>query len=426
MNINQYSDISNNQCYYDISDNQYYYDTNNNQYHYDIYALLYNNLSCLTQIHYYNQLNMLEEINKLKEDKNNLEFELNIETHKRKALQNEENSDKKIPKLNKYKIKLYKLTDISFTDVQINDIFLNIKNIKDIIKLKDLWSNIKHNIKLQKLHNIIPALEKLDLMVGLNNIKNEIFKIIIYYIQNEHNEEYLHTAIYGSPGVGKTELAKIYADIFVRLGILSSNLFIEIKKDDLVAKYLGQTSHKTKQLLENSMGGVIFLDEAYSLGNEEKRDSFAKEAIDMINQYLSERKKDFMFIIAGYEDELESCFFSFNKGLKRRFSHYFKIDKYSSDELSMIFKSKIEKLNYKFDDITLYDNKIKEFFKTNFNKFENSAGDIEKFINYIKYDQSIRIFKQNICNNIILIDDLNSALLNFKDKPNNIPFGLYT
>jgi SpoVK/Ycf46/Vps4 family AAA+-type ATPase len=370
---------------------------------------------------------MLEEINKLKKQNESLETKLTLETNKRKSLEEDQNEKLtiKMPRFNKYTIKLFRPTKKSFNDEQINNIFLNMKSIKDIIKLKDSWENIRHNTKLQKLHNIIPAIEKLDLMVGLNNIKNEIFKVIIYYIQNEHTDEYLHTVIYGPPGVGKTELAKIYSDIFVRLGILKSSSFVEIKKDDLVAKYLGQTSHRTKQLLEKSMGGVIFLDEAYSLGNEEKRDSFAKEAIDMINQYLSERKKDFMFIIAGYEDDLDNCFFSFNKGLKRRFSHHFKVEKYIADELAMIFKGKIVKTKYIFDDKTLSDDKIKAFFKSHFNKFENSAGDVEKFINYIKYDQSIRIFKLNIDNNIIILDDLNSALKNFKEKNNNIPYGLY-
>jgi len=396
-------------------------------YYPDIYTLLYNNIACLTHMNYNNQYIMFEEINKLKKTNELLENQLVIESSKRRTLENEQSQHLKIkiPKFNKYTIKVYIPTLVSYNDEQINNIFLNMKSIKDIIKLKDLWDHIKHNNKLQKLHNVIDPLEKLDSMVGLENIKNEIFKIIIYYIQNQHTDEYLHTVIYGPPGVGKTELAKIYADIFVKLDILKKNSFIEIKKDDLVAKYLGQTSHKTKEILESAMGGVVFLDEAYSLGNAEQKDSFAKEAIDMINQYLSERKKDFMFIIAGYEDELDNCFFSFNKGLKRRFSHHFKVEKYTSNELAMIFKNKINNTKYIFDENTLSDDKLKAYFKTHFNKFENSAGDIEKFINYIKYDQSIRIFKLNIDNNIIILDDLNSSLKNFKEKNNNIPYGLY-
>lgn len=393
----------------------------------DIYNLLYDNLSSLTKIHYNNQFLMSEEITKLKNNNKLLEDKLLIETNKRKILE-DENSKKliiKLPKINKYLIKYYKPINISFNPNEIIDILINIKNITDIIKLKNLWNNIKHNNKLQKLYNTIPALEKLDLMIGLDNIKEYIFKIIIYYVQHDHDDEYLHSVIYGAPGVGKTELARIYSDIFVRLGILKNNSFIEIKKDDLVSKYFGQTANKTKQLLEKSMGGVIFLDEAYSLGDEEKKNFFAKEAIDIINQYLSDRKKDFMFIIAGYEDDLEKCFFFFNKGLKRRFVHYFKIEKYTFNELVLIFKNKIKKSKYILDDISVSDKELNIFFKNNYTKFENSAGDIEKFYNYIKYDQSIRIFKTNTENNIIIMNDLTNSLINLKKKVNENIFGLY-
>ena len=94
---------------------------------------------------------------------------------------------------------------------------------------------------------------------------------------------------------------------------------------------------KTRELLEKASGGVLFIDEAYSLGNSEKRDSFSKEAIDMINQYLSENKNDLMVIIAGYDEELDKCFFAYNPGLKRRFSSYYKIEGYDYNELIDIF-----------------------------------------------------------------------------------------
>ena len=87
-------------------------------------------------------------------------------------------------------------------------------------------------------------------MIGLDSVKKEIFKIVVYYIQNPHTDEYLHTVISGPPGVGKTQIAKIYSEIFVRLGILKTDKFIEIKKDDLVAEFLGQTSHRTKKWVE--------------------------------------------------------------------------------------------------------------------------------------------------------------------------------
>jgi SpoVK/Ycf46/Vps4 family AAA+-type ATPase len=248
---------------------------------------------------------------------------------------------------NKYYIKKYSPHSQSWSEEKIKEYFKNLKNIKDIISIKDDWYKIRHNEKLSKLYNIIPPMQKLEKMIGLDSVKKEIFKILIYYIQNQHIDEYLHTVIIGPPGVGKTQIAKIYSEIFVRLGILKTDKFISIRRDDLVAEFLGQTSHRTKKLLESAMGGVIFLDEGYSLGNNEKRDSFAKEAIDMINQYLSERKKDFMFVIAGYEQELEDCFFSFNRGLKRRFSQWIKIEKYTKDELIKIFELKINESGYK-------------------------------------------------------------------------------
>jgi SpoVK/Ycf46/Vps4 family AAA+-type ATPase len=170
------------------------------------------------------------------------------------------------------------------------------------------------------------------------------------------------------------------------------------------------------------MGGVIFLDEAYSLGNAEGRDSFAKEAIDMINQYLSERKKDFMFIIAGYSDDLEKCFFAFNKGLKRRFAHKFTIESYTPEELSLIFLNKIKDHNYILDksiDLT-------KFFKTNKERFRSYGGDVEKFVNYIKYEQSLRCFKLNIVSKLVILEDMQTSITKLY-QPNiyEPPAGMY-
>jgi SpoVK/Ycf46/Vps4 family AAA+-type ATPase len=170
------------------------------------------------------------------------------------------------------------------------------------------------------------------------------------------------------------------------------------------------------------MGGVVFLDEAYSLGNAEGKDSFAKEAIDMINQYLSERKKDFMFIVAGYSDDLEKCFFAFNKGLKRRFAHKFTIKSYSSEELGKIFVGKIKTRGYTLDSSI----DVNKFFKSNKERFGAYGGDVEKFVNYIKYDQSLRCFKANISNKIITLQDMETAVTKLSEpnvyKP---PPGMY-
>ena len=312
----------------------------------------------------------------------------------------------------------------SWTPEKINEVMRSIKSIDDIIKLKSNWYELRHDHTLQRLHYLITPLIRLNSMIGLENIKSDIFKKIIYWIKNSYSNEYLHTIISGPPGVGKTEFAKIYADIFLRLGILKTDKFIEIKRDDLVGEYLGQTAPKTRQLLESAMGGVLFLDEAYSLGNKEKRDSFSKEAIDMLNQYLSERKGEFMFIIAGYEDDMNSCLFGYNKGLRRRFHSHYKINGYQPIELKEIFNRKVDQTLFK---LNITDEKLNKFFTDNKSQFSYFGGDIEKFINEIKQCQSLRAFNDNLQDKTIILEDMKMAITNLeeKDDENPPPINMY-
>lgn len=318
----------------------------------------------------------------------------------------------------------------AWSDEKINETLHQIKNINDIISLDTNWYCLRHNPTLQRLYYLIPSLKKLNKMIGLQDVKKDVFKKIIYYMQNPFDDktgcdEYLHTIISGPPGVGKTEFAKIYADIFVRLGILKSDKFIEIKRDDLVGEYLGQTAHRTRDLLDSAMHGVLFLDEAYSLGNEEKRDSFSKEAIDMINQYLSEKKGKFMFIIAGYEDDLENCLFAYNKGLKRRFHSHYHIKGYEPDELNKMFLSKIAQTKFTID---IPNEKLFKFFTDNKSSFAYFGGDIEKLFNEIKQSHALRTFNLNIKNKEIIMDDITDSLkyLNArKNKDYSPPPGMY-
>jgi len=265
----------------------------------------------------------------------------------------------------------------------------------------------------EKVQETIGSIKTVSDIIGLNGIKKDIFKKIVYYIQNPHNDEYLHTIISGPPGVGKTEFAKIYADIFVRLGVLNSDKFIEIKRDDLVGQYLGQTAPRTRKLLEEAMDGVLFLDEAYSLGNQEKRDSFSKEAIDMINQYLSERKGKFMFIVAGYEDELNSCLFAHNRGMRRRFHSHYNIEGYKPSELNQIF---IRKLNLVGYNTLVPTTELDKFFKENKEHFEYFGGDIEKLVNEIKQVQSLRTFYTNTKSREVIMSDIVQSLKNIEEK----------
>jgi len=160
--------------------------------------------------------------------------------------------------------------------------------------------------------------------------------------------DFMHTVIYGPPGSGKTEVAKIIGRIFSNLGILNKKIFKKVSRNDLVAGYLGQTAIKTKDMIKASLGGVLFIDEAYSLGNSEKRDSFAKECIDTLCEALSEHKHNWMVIIAGYEKELNDCFFNLNEGLNSRFTWRFKLDAYKPSEMKAIYEKQVYDYGWTF------------------------------------------------------------------------------
>ena len=194
-------------------------------------------------------------------------------------------------------------------------IFINktIDCLEDLIGITDKYSynqNIKYNIDLLTLHNIKAELIKLNDMIGMKNLKKNIINQILYYIQNLHsfdkdNGDFMHIVLYGPPGIGKTEIAKIIGSIFSKMKILSNHTFKKVTRADLIAGYLGQTALKTREVIKQSLGGVLFIDEAYALGNPEKIDIFAKECIDILCEALSDHKDNLMVIIAGYELELD-------------------------------------------------------------------------------------------------------------------------
>lgn len=252
----------------------------------------------------------------------------------------------------------------------------------------------KYSINLRILHKLIKPLTKLKSMIGLENVKNAIIDMILYYLQNfeKKNNNMLHTVIEGPPGVGKTQLGKILAEVYAGLGVIPSSKFKIVKRSDLVGEYLGHTAPKTQKVIDEADGGVLFIDEAYSLGNEDKKDSFSKECIDVINQNLSENKNKFICIIAGYPDELDKCFFSYNPGLKRRFPFKFRIDGYSSEELKDIFLKRVTDIKWKLNEKDYANKELLDFFTKNKENFPFYGGDIDNFLLNCKFAHSRRVF----------------------------------
>ena len=298
---------------------------------------------------------------------------------------------------------------------------------------------IGHSVRFYKnldsimLWRITPYLEELNLLIGMKSLKESIFCQILYYIQGLHirntSEEYLHTMIYGIPGSGKTSVAKILAKIYQGLGILSkSGSFRIAYRDDFIAGYLGQTAIKTTKLLKSCLGGVLFIDEVYALApRDSDRDSFSKEALDTLTAFLSEHKHDFCCIAAGYERDVEDCFFGMNQGLKRRFPWVHKIEDYTSNELAQIFLKMLKEANW---EISISQKEIGEIIEKNKKYFKNAGGDIETFLTKSKMEHAKRIIGLDKIHKFVLTKkDLENGILlvkrNKKDNVDSPPSSLY-
>jgi stage V sporulation protein K len=287
------------------------------------------------------------------------------------------------------------------------------ESIMELYKIGEVY----FTINLEKVYKMRGHLIKLKKMIGLDNIKNEIIDMVLYYLMEfeKSNNNMLHMTLEGSSGCGKTKLAKIISKLLGAMGILDNDKVVYARRTDMIGQYLGQTGQKTQQVINSALGGVLFIDEAYSLGSS-KKDIYAKECLDILNQNLSDNKKKLVCIIAGYPDELENYFFSSNPGLTRRFPFRFRIQDYSHNELLNIFVNKINKLNWKLDKNT----NLEEFFEKNISHFKYFGGDIDTFIQDIKYTHSRRV----VCNHpsdfkIITKNDVKISFEKFKNRRKN-------
>jgi SpoVK/Ycf46/Vps4 family AAA+-type ATPase len=294
------------------------------------------------------------------------------------------------------------------------NINIEINNINDLLSLIEKYplnDKIEYNINMKSLHKIKEPLIELNNMIGMKNIKENILYQLLYFIQDMHKigtntNDFMHTVIYGIPGTGKTEVAKIIGKIFANLGILKKGTFKKVTRNDLIAGYLGQTAIKTKAVINESLGGVLFIDEVYSLGNIEKRDSFSKECIDTLCEALSDKKDELMVIIAGYEKEINECFFSYNEGLSSRFTWRFNTDEYNSDELYQIFKKKVDNIGWTLDnEITA------KWFDKNKKNFKFQGRDMEILLFKTKIVHSKRVFCRPLEEKTkIIVKDLEKGL----------------
>jgi SpoVK/Ycf46/Vps4 family AAA+-type ATPase len=312
----------------------------------------------------------------------------------------------------------------------------SLNSISDLIQIAEenpFQEDVEYNINLKTIHSIKPELCELNAMIGMHTLKKSVLEQLLYYLQGLHNgaDDYKHTVIFGPPGTGKTEVAKVLGAIYSKIGVINKpcdplgsqpkstteHKFKKATRSDMIAGYLGQTAIKMKALITQSLGGVLFIDEAYSLGD----DNFSKECVDTLCESLSDQKDNIMVIIAGYENELNERFFSLNSGLESRFVWRFKIDNYSAKDLWEIFKKKVADYKWKIGNVD-----GEKWFKKRYDSFSGFGRDIETLLFKAKIAHSKRVYgKADSEKRIIELADLEIGYEIFmKSKENTREYSL--
>ena len=297
-----------------------------------------------------------------------------------------------------------------------------INNLQDLIDLGETYDKKDKNryvINMKALNKCLEPLKELNKFIGMKKIKEMILDLIFLRLQNiddKSENEMWHLVVQGSPGCGKTEVSRVIGKLYYGLGIVTKNEFTQVKRSQLIGKWCGHTAAQTQDIFDKAEGGVLFIDEAYSLGNPDQKDSFTKECIDTINQNLTE-KKNTVVIIAGYKEQLDESFFSYNPGLARRFKMRLSVDSYNFQELREIYLKKL----YENDWQIMNDDSEKEipldFFERNRDIFKFNGGDMENLWSLTKVVHCRRIFgKDNSLTKKITKEDVYKAFEKYKEN----------
>lgn len=197
------------------------------------------------------------------------------------------------------------------------------------------------------------AIKELDALIGLEKVKKEVHTLANFALVQKRRADRglkatplsMHLIFSGNPGTGKTTVARIMGRIYKDLGLLETGHLVEADRSDLVAEYVGQTAIKTNKVIDSAMGGVLFIDEAYSLVNSAKED-FGAEAISTLLKRMEDSRNRIAVILAGYTDRMDA-FLSSNPGLSSRFSRKILFEDYSPEDLFSIYRMQLEKYDYR-------------------------------------------------------------------------------
>ena len=274
-------------------------------------------------------------------------------------------------------------------------------------------SNVSKRKVFNKEKTKTKAKEELDKLIGLNGIKDELQKILNYVKLNKERGEMptLHMCFTGNPGTGKTSVARIIGKLFDEENILPGNgEFVEIHGRDLVAEYVGWTAQKVHETIEKAMGGVLFIDEAYSLVSN-TRGSFEDEAIATLIKEMEDHRNEICIILAGYTNEMKELI-KLNPGFESRIQFTINFPDYSANELMQIFMGLCKKEKYKLAS-NCEEVLLKNFEKARMQEDFGNGRYVRNVFEKTKFEQSNRVAKTNSKNlNTITSKDIINAINN--------------
>ncbi|MBU9722656.1 stage V sporulation protein K [Bacillus alkalicola] len=222
---------------------------------------------------------------------------------------------------------------------------------------QDALLSHQSNVLEKPEHHAFKKIQReLDEFIGLKNIKDFMKEIYAWLYLNQRREEaglkagkqVLHMVFRGNPGTGKTTVARLIAKMFREMGVLEKGHLIEAERADLVGEYIGHTAQKTRELVQKAIGGILFVDEAYSLARGGEKD-FGKEAIDTLVKSMEDQQHSFVLILAGYPKEMDR-FLKLNPGLPSRFPMKVTFPNYTVNELLQMAKKMVKERDYQLDE----------------------------------------------------------------------------
>ena len=266
------------------------------------------------------------------------------------------------------------------------------------------------------------AMAELDELIGLDVVKKDVDSLVnlvkVRKLRQERGmktpDMSFHLVFSGNPGTGKTTVARIVGKVYSALGILSKGHLVEVDRSGLVAGYVGQTAIKTKEVIDKALGGVLFIDEAYTLSPENADKDFGQEAIDTILKAMEDHRDDFVVIVAGYAT-LMPRFIDSNPGLKSRFNKYLYFEDYNGDQLYEIFQGRVNRNDYKLDEAAeeAVKDHLQELYEDRDENFGN-ARDVRNLFEKIVAAQADRVAglenptDEDICT--ITVEDLKDLM----------------